>query len=203
MSVEDGVRTRLVLAQPIETIEDAMASALLGDATLSAVLKNVVSFSGAWDLALQEVLKAPLPAAMATYTGGHDEPEGAYYAHEADFSVLVVSSSLRGEVRRRHADGHSTEKGAYWLVEFVRSILAGNDLDLDGVGELEPKGVQITAVTAGQRRFSVYELSFTASIDMVERTDDLSELAGLDLTYDVRDDDWQTEVATDTVELGS
>lgn len=128
-------------SQPILAIEQAIIARLR--AGMGRMVLSVDSYGGEFDEQLADVVRR-FPAAWVTFAGVlSSRPTSTSrrnYLASGRFVVLVGQRSVRNEAASRQ--GGRNEIGVYDLVYAVRRLLTNQDLDLDGVGHLQPGAVR-------------------------------------------------------------
>jgi len=135
----------------IDQIEDAIISRLQAQLTY---LKTCASL-GEFLLDEVEDITVRFPAAYVAYERGeyHHAVSGVQ-DRIMTFVVVVMVKSLRGQEEARH--GMGSEKGAYELLEDVRSALSDQDLGLQ-IDPLLPVDEQ---ALEGDKQLAMYGIRF-------------------------------------------
>lgn len=125
----------------IDELEQAILDAIKADAALAAYVKpeqvQTLSRQG-FDFASEQFVLAP-PAVLVFYAGGPHEDrniKGDQYRHCASFILMAVAANLRGAGEARR--GFGTDKGAYDIVDDLRNLFAGKELELPSLIGVKP-----------------------------------------------------------------
>ncbi len=143
----------------IKQIEDKILSSLR-DLKVNNRVKTLDAYQGDLEDALEnpERLIVLFPAVLVVFSGNtYTENPHEVYIQRISFDIIIGSNSLRGEKQRT--------LGVYELLEDVREILTGNQLDLQ-IPPLSLVREQPVLVGKVKGRFlAVYAATYSADID--------------------------------------
>lgn len=176
------------LSPTLEALEDAIVAALRADATIAAYARDIQSFQGDLEQALEQGSVRD-PAFLVIFAGGQMEPEGVEsFTAQMEFHVIVRARNLRGNDYQRKPQAAS-EVGTYQMVQDTLRVLAHNDFGLAGLRELEPQGMELLQAGSNKdRTLSAYTVVFMAQVELqaVEPDELLNSIA---TTYEIANPD--------------
>ena len=117
----------------IDDIETAVIAYIALDTLMNGVQVEGISANNA-DFAAERLIVTP-PAVLVHYAGGNPQAGTAdwhLYSVEERFTLYIVASALRDSASARQ--GVATERGAYQMIEDLRTIFAGRQLFLQSGG---------------------------------------------------------------------
>jgi len=185
----------------LEAIEDAVVAALAADPIVAAYARDVRSFQGTLEQALEERSFLD-PAFLVIVNGGEFEPMG-HLQHEVqiELGVMVRSTNLRGDKYQR-APSSASEIGTYQMVQDALRVLTLEDLGLDGLSELQPQGWELLQSGAiPNRTLSAQIIGFSTTAELREAAPD-DALETVEATYETPDGDGAfSTVAEETIDV--
>ena len=192
------------LTPAIDACEDAIVAALAADPSIVAYVPaaSIAPFQGELAEAMQEVAVRP-PAILVMWSGGDLEPTGSEsFEMDAEWAILVFARNMRSKKASSNPDA-SGEIGAYDLVAHVLRVLTLQHLDIPGMGELVPSGVNLLrAGSTKSRTVTAYVVVFNTHLELqpVPPPDDLLEVATALEVARPSDGAWQDD-GGDTIPL--
>ncbi len=185
----------------LEEIEDAVVAALQADSTIAAYARGIHAFQGTLTEALEESSYRD-PSFLVVVVGGDIEPHGhLQHQVEVEIDLVVRATNLRGNKYQRNPSS-SSEVGTYQMVQDTLRVLTLNDLDLDGLEELQPQGWELLKTgSTKQRSLSAQQVAFLTKAELREAPPD-DELDTVAATYETPDGDgdWHV-VAEETIDV--
>lgn len=116
------------MAYTIEQIENAIIDALEPLRSTRNVLA-IKTYQGELEADDLKKITGRIPAVFVVYGGSSYTPHGGRKIEKARFFVFVADRSLRSEDESRR--GSATNPGTYTLLNDVRDLLTGQQLDLE------------------------------------------------------------------------
>jgi hypothetical protein len=142
---------------------------------------------------MQERLFSKKPAVLLTFDGARHKPvsnrAGALYWYIASYSLLVISTNMRGGAAAFHGSPRAAEAmpGTAAMLGDLKAILAGSNLGIDDVERVEI-GDERPVIVALAKRTVVEQLTITIWSSIRNEDSDLVPLGELELQRQLVDD---------------